>query len=48
MIVHPFFYIVVINHPSIDDHNKNIYYLGIIFEIQTFPGSAFSMMFCIQ
>ena len=46
MIVHPFLF-VVINHSSIAVHNKNISCSDILFEIQTFLGGAFSLLFCI-
>ena len=47
MIVHPFLFVVIINHPSIAVHNKNIYCSDILFEIQTFFGGAFSILFSV-
>ena len=45
MIVHSVLFVVIISHPSIVVHNKNIYCSGIRFEIQTFLGSVFSMLY---
>ena len=36
LIVHPILFGVIINHPSIAVHNKDIYFSGIRIEIQTF------------
>ena len=41
MILHPFLFVVIINHPSIAIHNKNIYCSGLLFEIQPFLSGAF-------